>query len=403
MDALPLTITGKIDRKQLEKSIENEMVKSEYHPPKTQLEQTIADCWKTVLGLTQISRTDNFFEVGGHSLVLISLLEHFRNEGIVMELKDLFRYQTVEQVARHIETENLINSKQVVRPNSNLANQVQDHILTLEKGDPDKMVFVIPGSDGLSDGYAELARTFKGKATVFGIQMLGLYKGEAPLKTIEAIARLNIEWIRSIQPEGPYRFIGHSFGALVAFEMTKQLEDQDQKVEQLGLLDMSTAMKREIPDDRTKKAYLIQRLTIILEKYKYIESNETTWLVQLGQLIAEMEFEDALPYVIRFVNAKFSTRKTDIEFIMQVFSIVVTNAFIRYEAEGMVKAHLMVGKAEAVDWSKRNASLDWDKHAESVTSTTVSGDHFSMVKGENILSFVEDYYSNMMSIHKKKV
>lgn len=66
-----------------------------------------------------------------------------------------------------------------------------------------------------------------------------LFPPAAPLDSIQSLASYYVKCIRELQPEGPYRIAGYSFGACVAFEMCSQLQSHNQPVEQLVLLDGS--------------------------------------------------------------------------------------------------------------------------------------------------------------------
>lgn len=65
------------------------------------------------------------------------------------------------------------------------------------------------------------------------------FPSAAPLDSIQSLASYYVKCIRELQPEGPYRIAGYSFGACVAFEMCSQLQSHNQRVEQLVLLDGS--------------------------------------------------------------------------------------------------------------------------------------------------------------------
>jgi amino acid adenylation domain-containing protein/non-ribosomal peptide synthase protein (TIGR01720 family) len=100
---LPLTSSGKVDKKALPKADTGEMLADRYLAPQTELEKTLATAWQDVLGVKRVGIRDNFLELGGHSLLAIRLISVLRRElGIALTIKDLFVHSTVQSLARHI-------------------------------------------------------------------------------------------------------------------------------------------------------------------------------------------------------------------------------------------------------------------------------------------------------------
>jgi natural product biosynthesis luciferase-like monooxygenase protein len=102
--AFPLTPNGKIDRKALPKPTHTETASTEaYVPPSNEIEQTIANVWKSLLGLDQISRRDNIFDLGANSLLTVQAnqrLSTLLNRRI--SLVSMFRYPSIEALATHL-------------------------------------------------------------------------------------------------------------------------------------------------------------------------------------------------------------------------------------------------------------------------------------------------------------
>jgi acyl-coenzyme A synthetase/AMP-(fatty) acid ligase/acyl carrier protein len=105
LDALPLTPSGKIDRRSLpEPGMVRPELAQKYVPPRTPIEQQVADIWAEVLGLERIGIYDNFFELGGHSLMATQVISRLRKafqSGILLRV--LFEIPTVAGLAEFIE------------------------------------------------------------------------------------------------------------------------------------------------------------------------------------------------------------------------------------------------------------------------------------------------------------
>ncbi|MGF6358105.1 amino acid adenylation domain-containing protein/non-ribosomal peptide synthase protein (TIGR01720 family), partial [Paenibacillus sp. 4624] len=100
LEQLPLTTNGKVDRKSLPAPEEHLQPGEEGTPPRTPLEASLADIWKSVLGLTRIGVHDNFFDLGGHSLRATTLVSKVHQElNVELPLRDVFRYSTLEEMA----------------------------------------------------------------------------------------------------------------------------------------------------------------------------------------------------------------------------------------------------------------------------------------------------------------
>lgn len=101
---MPLTTNGDIDRKLLCKLVDSsQQMNSLNAVPATELEHTIADIWREVLSLDQISIHDNFFSLGGHSLRLAQVQSKLRTTlGRDISLVDLFKYPTIYMLSRHL-------------------------------------------------------------------------------------------------------------------------------------------------------------------------------------------------------------------------------------------------------------------------------------------------------------
>ncbi|WP_340018592.1 amino acid adenylation domain-containing protein [Paenibacillus sp. FSL H3-0457] len=100
LERLPLTTNGKVDRRSLPAPEESLQPGEGHTPPRTPLEASLAEIWKSVLGLERIGVHDNFFDLGGHSLRATTLVSKVHQElNVELPLRDVFRYSTIEQMA----------------------------------------------------------------------------------------------------------------------------------------------------------------------------------------------------------------------------------------------------------------------------------------------------------------
>ncbi|ASS74119.1 hypothetical protein CIG75_03350 [Tumebacillus algifaecis] len=106
LDAIPLTANGKIDRRILPDPEAELMEQSEYIAPSTELEAKVAQIWAEVLHVEQVSVVDNFFDLGGHSLMVTQVVSRVNKEfAIKIPLRTLFEAPTVVDLALRVEAQ----------------------------------------------------------------------------------------------------------------------------------------------------------------------------------------------------------------------------------------------------------------------------------------------------------
>jgi acyl carrier protein len=99
---MPVTINGKLDRKALLKSMEG--IGNEFVPPANDLERKLALIWQDLLEIDQVGVYDNFFQIGGHSLLAIQLISRIRHElNVELAFGDVFKFDTISQLSKYLE------------------------------------------------------------------------------------------------------------------------------------------------------------------------------------------------------------------------------------------------------------------------------------------------------------
>jgi acetoacetyl-CoA synthetase len=116
-------------------------------------------------------------------------------------------------------------------------------IAELKPGEPGPCVFLVPGTGGKIEGFADLAGSLQTPMPVYAIEARGVTESSSPDTNIEEMARHYVARVQSVQPSGPYFFAGHSFGGVVAYEMAQQLVGANEKVACLIMLDTPVSEK----------------------------------------------------------------------------------------------------------------------------------------------------------------
>jgi amino acid adenylation domain-containing protein len=226
MDRFPLTPSGKIDRKSLPPPGREHAAADEkaYVSPRDETERILCRVWAETLQLDRIGIDDNFFDVGGHSLLGARLFARMGEElGQSLPLGVLFERPTVRRLAEVLRTPP--------------AQRTASSLVAITRGESPAPIFAVPGIGGNVIGFADLARWLGPEQPFYAFQAIGLDGHAEPLESIEAMANRYLAEIRSIQPHGPYVLLGACFGATVAYEMARQALAMNEGVAFLGLLE----------------------------------------------------------------------------------------------------------------------------------------------------------------------
>ncbi|NEO38508.1 MAG: amino acid adenylation domain-containing protein [Moorea sp. SIOASIH] len=235
LSQLPLTPNGKVDRKALPvPDMASRYQNQEYIAPRDRQELLLLKIWEDLLGIHQISIRDNFFDLGGHSLLAVRLMKYIENElGKSLSLSTLFQSPTIEELAAVLRQESISSFSPLFPINPN-GSKVP--------------IFCIHPGGGTAFCYFELAKLLGTEQPFYGLQALGIEKGQEPLTRVEDMASLYLSAIREVQPNGPYTLLGWSFGGAVALQMAYELTIQGEQVAFLGLLD--TYAPSKLPDEQ---------------------------------------------------------------------------------------------------------------------------------------------------------
>ncbi|NMH76158.1 amino acid adenylation domain-containing protein [Pseudonocardia xinjiangensis] len=223
--ALPRTATGKVDRRAL---AELELPAAPENTPvadTASLTDTITDIWARVLGHDEFAGDDDFFDVGGDSLLATWVVAELGQLlGRPVDLSLLLDYTTVDELA------DALGSTSAPRP-----RHQSSQVITLRPGPSGRGVYFVHPLGGELLGYRELAHASTAPARLLGIG----WTGDPPEfgSTLTEIARTHVEQLRTVEPDGPYWLAGWSFGGVLAYEMAQQLRATGAGVEFLGLFD----------------------------------------------------------------------------------------------------------------------------------------------------------------------
>ncbi|MFC9133180.1 amino acid adenylation domain-containing protein [Streptomyces sp. NPDC057099] len=236
IERIPLMPNSKLDRKALPvpgTSVRQESSRWEV----TVLERNMCAAFADVLGVDTVGVDDDFFALGGHSLLAVRLVERLRELGVSVAVRDLFAAPTVAELMQRMSLSSVRDALDVLLP-------------IRAEGSRPPFFFVHPAG-GLSWCYMPLARYAEADIPLYGLQARGLDGTGELAGSIREMAADYIEQIRSVQPSGPYRLLGWSYGGPIAHEMAVQLRAVGEEVSALVILDMYPWAPQQVPEDRT--------------------------------------------------------------------------------------------------------------------------------------------------------
>ncbi len=200
----------------------------DYVAPRTSLERELVEIWESVLNFRPIGIRSSFFALGGHSLLSLQLLTEVKNRfGRSLPLEVLFEEPTIEHLADWLsgwlEEGEWAGGGPLV-------------VLQPEGSEP-PFYCVHPAGGGVQC-YVALAAHLGTGQPFHALQAREMEdESLTPQTSIEEMAATYVEAMRQVQPNGPYRLGGWSYGGLVAFEMAQQLTRAGERVTLLALID----------------------------------------------------------------------------------------------------------------------------------------------------------------------
>jgi amino acid adenylation domain-containing protein len=215
VDALPLSPNGKVDRKALP-SPTVARANQTFVAPRNEQERRIAELWQSVLGAEKIGVTDNFFALGGHSLMALVLVSRMRRElGLDVPLATILQHQTIEALVASLRG----------------AGNPAGHIVTLNAKGSRPPLVLVAGMGGYGFVFEGLARFLGPDQPVWILNAIGADdEGADGNTTIENMAAIYESEILGASPSGPLVLGGYSFGMLVAFELARSLQQRGRPV-----------------------------------------------------------------------------------------------------------------------------------------------------------------------------
>ncbi|MEA5582039.1 amino acid adenylation domain-containing protein [Nodularia harveyana UHCC-0300] len=377
LDTLPLTPSGKVDRRSLPSPTginPSQLAVA----PRNSLELQLTQIWSEVLRVEWVGIRDNFFEIGGHSLLAMRLMALIHQKlHKQLPLASLFQNPTVAELA-HLLSQSTDAS-------------LWSSLVPIQTNGTNPPFFCIPGAGGNVLYLYDLARSLGADQPFYGLQAQGLDGKSQPLHRIEDIASEYIQAMQTVQPQGPYFLGGHSFGGLVAFEMAQQLLQQGQEVGLLAILDTVAPVKTSVVMELDDAMWLLQVAKVMERLFQtnlqidYETLQPLTAEAQLDYLLEQLKIAEIFPV---------DTDKTQLRGFVQVYK-THTQAFSNYFPSLSHKTPITLFRASEISDEEKaiaeymnrleDKTLGWDKFTDTAVDVhLISGTHLTMLQTPHV-------------------
>jgi len=252
----------------------------EFAAPQSETEKTMATIWEDVLSARPIGRDQDYFELGGNSLLATRLFAEIdRVFHLHLPISTLFYAKTIAEFAALIEKQHSGDSWSSLVPIQPNGSRIP--------------FFCVHGGGGNVLIYRDLSRHLGSDQPFYGLQSQGLDGKRDLLPRIEAMASLYVDEIKKVQPRGPYYLGGYCLGGTIALEMAQQLRASGQEVAMVALFDTVNWMRLRKRNSIDLLRYHVERIyfhfknfllldfrgmrRFLLEKWKVLQSRTTVW------------------------------------------------------------------------------------------------------------------------------
>jgi amino acid adenylation domain-containing protein len=237
--AFPLTGSGKVDRERLARTPVAGPDPTATSWARDKIELELVALWRDLLGRDTVGLFDDFFDLGGHSLLGVRLLAAVhRSFGVELTLADILLARTVSGLAEAVRAGGCTTAR--------------GPLTRVQIGDGQSPVYVFPPLSGTVMRYGAFARALGVEQPVWGVQSPGLEAGESPLDSIDAMADHFLDALRAVHPGGPWYLVGYSMGGILAVEVARRLRALGAPVGLTGVVDT-----RARSDHRNNVSYAI--------------------------------------------------------------------------------------------------------------------------------------------------
>ncbi|MCP1135853.1 amino acid adenylation domain-containing protein [Paenibacillus polysaccharolyticus] len=363
LEHIPLTPTGKVDRKSLPRPQAVQNLGVEYQAPNTEVEQKLVHIWERVLNIKEIGTNYNFFEIGGNSINSLKIVSEIKKEFQVnISLGELFSNPTISALASSIEMEGMFSHMECV---------VRMNRVSSEK----KNIFILHSLDGTVFGYKELAKRLEQDCNFYAVQGKGLIEGSSLPQNLDELVSFYMHEIKQVQPKGPYIIGGHCFGIMFAYSLVQMLENMGETVEKLIVIDEQPWLN----DNQLKYVWL---RSVLSRPYK---------VVKRSMLRRFQKSPNSWTHDYYLKHSKKNISNFPQMTVQENFRYIEK----KYKIRSKIESDILAIKANDSVWVRFTQSY-WEKMTRGkVTIIDTPGDHWNLFSDPYLLGLVEIFQKEL--------
>ncbi|NEC86502.1 thioesterase domain-containing protein [Streptomyces sp. SID12501] len=207
--------------------------------------QILSEIWEDLLAV-EVDPDDDFFDLGGYSLLVVNVVAEARKRGLRLEANDIYAHKTPAAIAVALSPDG--ESATVPTANdpdfgsvwetglSPLETEPAATLVPLAPEGSGTPVFCFHWGTGNVRFMRDLVDSFRGERPAYGLEMAGMWSRERPVLSIAEMATRYLREIRTVQPQGPYLFVGPCAGGRIAYEIARLLEENGESAAVLAVV-----------------------------------------------------------------------------------------------------------------------------------------------------------------------
>ncbi len=389
LSTLPRNANGKVDRKALPKPDAGGSSTLQYAAPRTPVEERLAGIWADVLRVERVGIHDNFFDLGGHSMLAVQVMTRIREtmEGIrgQFPLIAVFQYPTVAALAESLS-----------RP---AEDKVSPLVAFRTQGSKPPLYCVDPTGTHVK-AYQPLAHALGDDQPVYGLSLSRLFDTDWRDVSVTAIAKEHVALVRRCQQPGiPFHILGWSNGGVIALAMAHELERQGESIAFLGILDTQPQVD----------IYSCEDLSETDEMLAYIRSDRREDFLRMPEEersgfhahLNALPDEERIDYAIRWAKERdwLSEEEAHASIDMLRLGYVLDKngtMFLREHANRSLEAPIHVWWTTNTLQRYGKGPIDWsDFTTGTVAVGTLAGDHMDAVHSIHVHQRISEILSGV--------
>ncbi|MFI9642394.1 amino acid adenylation domain-containing protein [Micromonospora sp. NPDC051925] len=368
LDRLPLNNNGKLDRAALPRPVAGASAR-EYSAPRTPAELAVAEVWTEVFHLPRVGRDDDFFDLGGHSLLTLRAIAMLRDRhGIETTVRSFVEHRTLAALAESIDRRRLPATA----------------MLWLRRtGDKPPLVCVHPGG-GSAHWYRRLAEHLDPDLPVIAFEWPGRDPSTGLVPSTEEMADRYVAELRAAVPHGPYRIFSWCGGSGVSSEMANRLMADGEEVTFILLDPGQDAWQKEHLWDEYS---LIKQCVTNLERLDAASPDEDTSVLRqetlalLEHIVDDIVGNDGITLPERGAGTMWLPAARMWEEVMEMVLSYRDRPYAGH-LDLIVSDELALGAHEVVSSGQSFSDYleRWRERTAGVGVHRMKGEHFSVMK-----------------------